>query len=72
MFRRVLLFNNLGLALGMAFKFYISMTKELELKVEKFSRLIPMFVGATWEELVMGIFLLPTSPVLNRVKSRER
>ena len=45
------MFNNLGLALGMALKFYTSVEKELKLKVGKLSGLIPMFVEVTWEKL---------------------
>ena len=37
-------FNNLGLALGMALKFYTSVSKEFKLKVRKFWGLIPTFV----------------------------
>ena len=40
-------FNNLGLALGMVLKFYISVAKGLKLKVRKFLRLITMFVEVT-------------------------
>ena len=42
-------FNNLGLALGMALKFY---TRLLKLKVRKFCGLIPTFIKITGEELV--------------------
>ena len=47
-------FNNLGLALCIVLKFYISVTKELKVKVEvtKFSGLIPTFVEVTGEKLV--------------------
>ena len=44
-------FNNLGLALGVNLKFYISMAKGLELKVRKFLGLIPTFVEVTGEKL---------------------
>ena len=40
-------FNNLGLALDMVLKFYISVAKGLKLKVRKFLRLITMFVEVT-------------------------
>ena len=36
--------NNLGLALGMAFKFDSSVAKQLRLKVRKVWKLIPMFL----------------------------
>ena len=45
-------FNNLGVALGMALKFYTSVTKELKLKVRKFCELVPKFVEVTGEKLV--------------------
>ena len=71
-------FNNLGLALGMALKFYTSVAKGLKLKVRKFWGLIPTFVEVTREKLVGGSFcfaqiFLPlhpsphTHPILNRV-----
>ena len=44
--------NYLGLALGMALKFYASVAKRLKLKVKKFLRLIFMFVEVTVEKLV--------------------
>ena len=47
-------FNNLGLALGMALKFYTSLAKELKLKVRKFWRLAPTFVEVICEKLVGG------------------
>ena len=50
----------------MTLKFYISMVKELKLKVRKFSGLIPTFVEVTGEKLVGGL-LLPRPPTLNRV-----
>ena len=59
-------FNNLGLALGVALKFYTSLAKGLRLKVIKFFRLIPMFIEVIGEKLVRGLFA-PT-PILNRVK----
>ena len=46
--------NNLGLALGMALKFYTTVSKEFKLKVRKFWGLIPTFVEVTWEALVGG------------------
>ena len=48
-------FNNLRLALGMAFKFYKSVAKGLRLKVKKFGGLIPTFVEVTGEKLVGGL-----------------
>ena len=44
----------------MALKFYISMVKELKLKVRKFSGLIPTFVEVTGEKLVGGLFASPS------------
>ena len=38
------LLNILGLALGIALKFYTSVAKRLKLKMRKFWRLIPTFV----------------------------
>ena len=55
-------FNNLGLALGMALKFYTSLTKGLKLKVRTFERLIPTFVEVTGEELVGGDLFGPRHP----------
>ena len=52
-------FNNSGLVLGMALKFYASVVKKLKLKVRKFLELVPTFVEITEEKLV-GI--LPPSP----------
>ena len=54
--------NNLGLALGMPFKFYTSVAKGLKLKVRKILRLIFMFVEVTGEKLVGnegGLFAPP-------------
>ena len=45
-------FNNLGLALGIALKFYTSVAKESKLKVRKFWCLIRTFVEVTGEKLV--------------------
>ena len=47
-------FINLGLALRMPLKFYISVTKRFTLG------LIPMFVKVTGEKL-LGVFLTPSS-----------
>ena len=46
------MFNNLGLPLGMALKFYASVTKGLKLKVRKLWGLIPKFVDLTGKKLV--------------------
>ena len=69
-------FNNLRLTLGTNLKFYTSVAKGLKLKVRKFWGLIPTFIEVTGEKLVGGpfcplppLFLLPPSPILNRVKS---
>ena len=58
-------FNDLGLALGIALKFYTSVAKGLKVKVKKFSGLIPMFVEVTGENMVEGAFWAPS--ILNRV-----
>ena len=42
-------FNNFGLALGIALKFYTSVEKELKLKFRKFLRLTPTCVEVTGE-----------------------
>ena len=42
--------NNLVLTLGMALKFYESVTKALKLKVSVFWALIPTFVAVTGEK----------------------
>ena len=65
--------NNLGLALGMPFKFYTSVAKGLKLKVRKILRLIFMFVEVTGEKLVGnegGLFAPPPPPlsILNRLR----
>ena len=54
-------FNNLGLARGMALKFYTSMTKVLKLKVRKFWGLIPTFVEVTLKKLTARLFAPPHS-----------
>ena len=46
-------FNNLGMALGMALKFYIRVEKGLKLKVRKVLRLILTFAEVTGEKLVV-------------------
>ena len=62
-------FSNLGMALGMALKFYTSVTKRLKLKVRKFLGLIPTFVEVTGvgggSKLVGG----GGGGILNRVKA---
>ena len=52
-------FNNLGLALAMALKFYTSLRKGLKLRVRKFWEPIPTFVEVTGEKLVGGSFCPP-------------
>ena len=49
-------FNNLGLALGIVLKFYISVAKVLKLKARKFWRLITTFVEVTGAKLAGGSF----------------
>ena len=60
--------SNVGLALGMALKFYTSVAKWLKVKTRKFSLLIPTFVEVTVEKLVGGAFL---HPILNRVNKAK-
>ena len=43
---------NFGLALGRKLNIYISVAKELKLKVRKFYGLVPTFVEVTGEKLV--------------------
>ena len=52
-------FNNLGLALAMALKFYTSLAKGLKLKVRKFCGKITTFLEVTVKKLVGGAFLVP-------------
>ena len=47
----------MGLALGMAWKFYKSVTKRLKLRLRNCSKLIPAFVDVIAEKLVGGTFL---------------
>ena len=56
----------MGLTLGIALKFYTSVTKRLKLKVRTFWRLIPTFAEVAGEKLVGETFLPPF--ILNRVK----
>ena len=51
--------NNLGLALGMALKFYTNVAIGLQLKVRKFLGLIPAFVEVTGVKLVGELFCPP-------------
>ena len=44
-------FNILGLALGMALRFYTRVTKELKIKVRRFWGLIPKLVGGLFAPL---------------------
>ena len=53
-----------GTALGTNLKFYISVAKELKLKVRKFSGLIPTLAEVTREKLVGGT----SPPILNRIE----
>ena len=64
-------FNNLELTLGTNLKFYIRLSKGLELKVRKFWMLIPTFVEVIGEKLVREPFCPPPPPpppIPNRVK----
>ena len=55
-------FNNLGLALGKNLKFYISVAKEIKLKVRKFLGLIYTFVKVTGKKTGRrGRFATPPS-----------
>ena len=45
--------DNLGLALGMALKFYANVAQRFKLKVRKFQGLIHTFVEVTGEKLVI-------------------
>ena len=58
------MFNNLELALGMA-------AKALILKVRNFGRLIPTFVEATREKLIVGVLLAPSLSILTRVNTKH-
>ena len=58
-------FNNLGLAIAMSLKFYISVARRLKLKFKKFWGLVPTFLEVTGEKLVGGLFAPP--PILNSV-----
>ena len=59
------MFNNLGLALGIALKFYtsFSVANGLKLKVRKLWRLILTFVEVTGEKLVGEGFRITTSAI---------
>ena len=56
----------MGLALGMALKFYNSVAKGLKLKVRKFLWQKATFVEIIGEKLVGGSF--GRNPILNKVK----
>ena len=60
-------FNNLGLTLGMPWKFYTSVTKGLKLKVRKFQGPVLTFVEVTRGKTGRGHFWHGW-PILNRVK----
>ena len=60
--------NNLGLALGMALKFYISVANRFKLKVRTFRGVVILFVEVTEEKLVGGRAFCPH--ILNRFKDR--
>ena len=66
--------HKLGLALGMALKFYTSLQEGLKLKVRTFYGLVHKSVEVTWEKLVGrgggGGFKAP--PILNRVIVTKR
>ena len=52
-------------------KFYISVTKELKLKIRNFGGLIPTFVEVMGEKLEGGPFYPPPPSIRNRVKTRD-
>ena len=54
-------FNNLGLALGMVLKSYISVAEGLKITVRKFWDLVPTFIEGAREKLVGGLFAPPIS-----------
>ena len=58
-------FNNLGLVLGTALRFYTSVAKGLELKFRKFLGLILTFLEVTGGKTGSGGNFLP--PIMNRV-----
>ena len=63
----------MGLTLGMALKFYISVAKGLKLKLGKFYGLIPTFVEVTGGKLVRAPFWpSPPPSSLNRVNVSKR
>ena len=64
-------FNDLELALGMALRFDTSLAKALILKVRNFGGLIPTFVEATREKLIVGVLLAPSLSILNRVNAKH-
>ena len=61
-------FNKLGLALGMALKFYSRVAKGLKLKVKKIGGLIPTFVEVTEGNWLVGV-LLPSWIGLNKIRT---
>ena len=58
-------FNNVGLALGMTWKFYNSVAKGSKLKVRKFCGLSLTFVEVTGEKLAGGGTITFTGEILN-------
>ena len=59
--------NNLGLALGMALKFYTSVAKLLKLNFRKFLGIIPAFVEVIGEKMVGIGGFFAANPILNKV-----
>ena len=55
-------FNNLGLELGMALKFYISVAKGVKIKVRMFWGLIPTFLEVSGGKLVVEGPFCPLRP----------
>ena len=66
-------FNNLGLTLSMALKFYTAVAKGLKVKVRTVWGPIPTFVEVTGEKLVEGLFAPPirNSVIFNSLTSPE-
>ena len=61
-------FENLGLALDMALKFYGSVKKRLKLKARRFWRQIPRFIEVTGKNWQRGSFCAPLPlPIFNRI-----
>ena len=60
-------FNNLGLTIGMDFKFHTCVIKGVKIKGRFFYELTPKCVEVT-EETLVGALFVPFPPILNIVK----